>query len=111
MSRGKIKLGKQRDTLSVIAEVLETAKQGASKTRIQNKTSLCTRQINEYLTFMTEAGLLQQSSQGDWKVYETTEKGSHLLKRTYRLEDLLRTDESAEKGVASPPSELLGITH
>ena len=111
MSSWKSELGKQRDTLSVIAEILETAKQGVSKTHIQVKASLCTRQVNEYIAFMMETGLLKQSFQGDRKVYEATEKGSHLLKRAYELEDLLGTDKSAEKEVTRPPLELLRIAH
>lgn len=73
-----------RSSFEIIAEILETAKNGAKKTRIMYSCGLSFRFVQKYLDLLLETGLL---SLGD--TYKTTTKGMAFLHRYQRLELLM----------------------
>ena len=81
---------KRRDRLYIIAEVLEIAKNGSLKTQIMYQANLSFAQLNDYLGFLLEVGLLKQSNENGKDVYRTTQKGVRFLRNYYKIRDLLR---------------------
>ena len=77
---------KLRSSFEIIAEILETAKYGAKKTRIMYSCGLSYRFVQKYLDMLLETGLLALGS-----CYETTEKGLGFLQKYHKLELLMST--------------------
>ena len=68
---------KYRSKLSIIADVLQAAADGAKKTRIMYLANLSYRLLEKYLRIVTSANLL--TCNGD--EYEVTEKGRLFLQK------------------------------
>ena len=66
---------KRRDKLSIVAEILEIAKEGTLKTQIMYKANLSFAQLNDYLKFMLKNSLLNKFDARGKNVYAATEKG------------------------------------
>ena len=99
---------KRRDKLSIIAEILEIAKEGTLKTQIMYKANLSFAQLNEYLKFMLKIKLIQKLVNQGKDIYITTEKGLDFLQRQCELTELLKTEEERPKnGARIPPASLL----
>jgi predicted transcriptional regulator len=99
---------KRRDKLSIIAEILEIAKEGTLKTQIMYKANLSFAQLNEYLKFMLKIKLMQKLVNQGKDVYIATEKGLDFLQRQCELTELLKTEEEKPKnGARIPPASLL----
>jgi len=99
---------KRRDKLSIIAEILEIAKEGTLKTQIMYKANLSFAQLNEYLKFMLKIKLIQKLVNQGKDIYITTEKGLDFLQRQCELTELLKTEEEKPKnGARIPPASLL----
>jgi predicted transcriptional regulator len=81
---------KRRDRLYIMAEVLEIAKNGCLKTQIMYRANLSFAQLNEYLGFLLEVGLLKETRENEKNVYRTTRKGFRFLRNYYKVRDLLR---------------------
>jgi predicted transcriptional regulator len=89
---------KRRDRLYIIAEVLEIAKNGSLKTQIMYQANLSFAQLNNYLSFLLEVGLLKETSEEGKTVYRTTKKAVKFLRNYYKIRDLLRgKSERGEK--------------
>jgi predicted transcriptional regulator len=102
---------KRRDKLSIIAEILETAKDGTLKTQIMYKANLSFVQLTEYLEYMLKTRLLDKLDVNRKEVYVATEKGVDFLQRHSELTALL-TDENenaknGRNGAKIPPQSLL----
>jgi predicted transcriptional regulator len=69
--------GKNRDRLSIIAAILETAKTGASKTRIMFMANLSFNLLEKYLDVVLHAGFIQVSGSH----YTLTKDGDAFLKQ------------------------------
>jgi len=76
----------KRNHFHIIAEILETAKDGAKKTRIMYRCNLSYRQTKKLVSHLLETELLTVGSS-----YHTTEKGLQFLKAYQALELLLNT--------------------
>ena len=76
----------KRNHFRIIAEILETAKDGAKKTRIMYRCNLSYRQTKKLVSHLLETELLTVGSS-----YHTTEKGLQFLKAYQTLELLLNT--------------------
>jgi predicted transcriptional regulator len=98
---------KRRDKLSIIAEILEIAKDGTLKTQIMYKANLSFAQLNDYLKFMLKVGLLNKLRANGKNVYMATEKGIDFLQRHAELTELLKEKEKSKNGVKIPPQNLL----
>ena len=71
-----------RTRLEILASILKVASNGALKTHIMYKANLSHRQLERYLAFLEERGLLLQAideNQGG-RVYRVTEKGFEFLR-------------------------------
>lgn len=75
-----------RSSFEIIAEILQTAKSGAKKTRIMYSCGLSYRFVHKYLVLLLESGLLQTGNS-----YHTTDKGIGFLRKYQTLELLLST--------------------
>ena len=98
---------KRRDKLSIIAEILEIAKDGTLKTQIMYKANLSFAQLNDYLKFMMKTSLLKKFRAHGKDVYASTEKGINYLQRHSELTELLKEKENSKNGVKIPPQKLL----
>ncbi|UCC33947.1 MAG: winged helix-turn-helix domain-containing protein, partial [Candidatus Bathyarchaeota archaeon] len=69
-------MGKYRDKLQIIAEILSIASEGARKTRIMYKANLSYSLLCRYLADVMDSGLLGCS---DGELYVVTPKGREFL--------------------------------
>jgi predicted transcriptional regulator len=99
-------VSKRRDKLSIIAEILEIAKEGTLKTQIMYKANLSFAQLNDYLKFMLKNDLLRKFRANGKDVYTATEKGVDFLQRHFELTELLTEEENGKNGVKIPPQNL-----
>ena len=76
----------KRDRLEIIAEILQTAKDGAKQTRIMYGCNLSYRQTKKLLSHLLDTRLLRVGNS-----YHTTEKGLRFLQTYHTLELLLNT--------------------
>jgi predicted transcriptional regulator len=86
------RLQRRRDKLHVIAEVIETAKEGALKTQIMYRVNLSFTQLNDYLTFMLKSDLLEKIDRNNREIYKATEQGLDFLERYQEITSLLRSE-------------------
>ena len=93
---------KRRDKLSIIAEILEIAKDGTLKTQIMYRANLSFAQLNDYVKFMLKTGLINKFRANGKDVYEATEKGLEFLQRHSELTELLQENEKSKNGVKIP---------
>jgi predicted transcriptional regulator len=99
---------KRRDKLYIIAEILETAKDGVLKTQIMYGANLSFTQLNDYLSFMLKSELLEKVLLNNREVYRATEKGMNFLQRYREITELLKTEgENYKNNVKIPPTHLL----
>ena len=84
---------KRRDRLNIMAEVLVVTSNGALKTQIMYKANLSFAQLNEYLSFLLEVGLLKTVKKRERTVYKTTRKGVKYLESYAEIRDLLGNEE------------------
>ncbi|XHH10444.1 MAG: winged helix-turn-helix domain-containing protein [Candidatus Bathyarchaeia archaeon] len=98
---------KRRDKLSIIAEILDIAKDGALKTQIMYRANLSFAQLGEYLTFMSNTDLLEKIEESGREVYGATEKGINFLERHGELVELINGCKTGKNGVKIPKKLLM----
>jgi predicted transcriptional regulator len=72
-----VSLGKNRDRLGIVADILEVSDTGANKTRIMFSANLSFKLLEKYLNVVTTAGFLEVNG----SIYVLTEQGREFLKR------------------------------
>jgi predicted transcriptional regulator len=98
---------KRRDKLNIIAQILEIARESTLKTQIMYKANLSFAQLNEYINFMQDIGLLAKVMENRRETYKTTEKGLNFLQRHGEITELLKTEkEDTRKSIRMPPETL-----
>ena len=75
-----------RSSFEIIAEILDTAKNGAKKTRIMYSCGLGYKFVHKYLDLLLETGLLKPGNS-----FHTTDKGMGFLRNFQTLDLLLNT--------------------
>jgi predicted transcriptional regulator len=80
---------KRRDKLIIMAEIIGIAKKGTSKTHIMFKANLSFSQLNQYLSVLSNTGLLEKSENNGRVVFQATPKGLEFVERQQRVIDLL----------------------
>jgi predicted transcriptional regulator len=98
---------KRRDKLSIIAEIIEIARDGALKTQIMYKANLSFSQLTEYITFMSKADLLEKFENSGREVYSVTPKGLDFFQRHSELVELINGCEKGKNGVKIPSRLLM----
>jgi predicted transcriptional regulator len=83
---------KRRDQLVIIAEIINIAKSGSSKTHIMFKANLSFKQLNQYLSILTETGLLEKSQTDGKEIYSATQKGLNFVEKQREIISLLNID-------------------
>lgn len=78
---------KYRSRSDIIGLILEAANGGATKTKIMYKAFLSFAQLREYLSMLSEKGLIEY--QDGTQRYRTTEKGVRLLHIYNQMNDEL----------------------
>lgn len=78
---------KYRSRSDIIGLILEAANGGATKTKIMYKAFLSFAQLREYLSMLSEKGLIEY--QDGTQRYRTTEKGIRLLHIYNQMNDEL----------------------
>lgn len=75
-------MGKNRDSLDIVADILEGTGSGASKTRIMFAANLSFKLLEKYLDLVLQAGLITVNSHK----YQLTKQGQCFLRqyRTFR---------------------------
>jgi predicted transcriptional regulator len=84
------KLWERRDRLQIMAEIIEATKESQLKTRIMYSANLSFSQVNEYLSFLTEMGLIRVYVENGKKLYKTTAKGNQYIENYRQISNLLR---------------------
>jgi predicted transcriptional regulator len=82
---------KYRNRIEIIGQILETANGGyATKTKIVYSTFLNYSQLKEYLTILTEGGLLSYDSLT--QTFKTTEKGLRFLYTYNQVNHMIKAE-------------------
>ena len=82
----------RRDRLTIMAQVLNVAREGTLKTQIMYRANLSFAQLNEYLPFLQEIRLLKVNSEDGKTTYKTTSKGNKYLENFSKIRELLKRD-------------------
>jgi predicted transcriptional regulator len=83
---------KRRDQLVIMAEMVRIAKRGTPKTRIMFEANLSFSQLNQYLTLLSNTGLIEKTSDYGKVIFQTTPKGIEFLNKQQQVFDLLNDD-------------------
>jgi predicted transcriptional regulator len=86
---------KYRSRNDIISEILEAVNGGGgglTKTKIMSQAFLSYAQMKEYLTELTESGLLNYDV--DTRQFKTTEKGLRLLDTYNQMSDVMKTNNN-----------------
>jgi predicted transcriptional regulator len=80
-----------RTRIEILESILKVASNGALKTHIMYKANLSHRQLERYLAFLEERGLLGQGVDEDTgsRIYRITEKGFGFLRDFSHVSDYL----------------------
>lgn len=82
--------------MAIIVLILESAQNGATKTKIMRNVALNHMRMNRYCTMMEKKDLLYYNSEDN--IYETTPKGKSVLSACGQLFQFLRpVDQIVEK--------------
>ncbi len=84
---------KNRSNNDIIKEILDAANDGggATKTKIMYQAFLSYAQAKEYLTELTETGLLNYDV--DTRQFKTTEKGQRFLDTFNQISDVMKAQQ------------------
>jgi predicted transcriptional regulator len=84
---------KYRSRNDIIIEILDAANRGGgvTKTKIMYKAFLSYAQLKEYLTELTETGLLNYDV--DTRQFKTTEKGLQFLDTFNQISDVMKAQQ------------------
>jgi predicted transcriptional regulator len=90
----------RRSGIEIIAEILEEAKQGITKTRLVYKTNLNFFVVRKHLDFLLAKDLLKIIHEPN-QLYVTTPKGSQFLEEFSKMKEILGSDEVEQYNVHS----------
>lgn len=91
-------MGKYRNKLEIIADILSVLKGGARKTRIMYQANLSYSLLTRYLNFTLKSGLISVSSESE-EHYVVTAKGIEFLQRYRRYSQRNKDIEEKLKDV------------
>lgn len=90
--RKSIITGSRRSGLEIIAELLEEARSGSTKTRLVRKTNLNFLVIRKHLEFLIKKELIEIVNE-PFPLYVTTGKGKEFLEEFSRVKQMLGNGE------------------
>ena len=80
---------KRRDRLIIMAEIIDIARKGTSKTNIMYKANLSFDQLNQYLSVLSESSLLETLACERGIFYKATQKGTDFVEKQRQVINLL----------------------
>jgi predicted transcriptional regulator len=85
----------RRSSIQIIADMLKISRSGEpSKTEIMNTVNMSYFQIQRYLTWLTQLGMINMISSGNNNIsYKISAKGLRLLSTLEDLQEMLRRKE------------------
>ncbi|MDQ3837230.1 MAG: winged helix-turn-helix domain-containing protein [Thermoproteota archaeon] len=90
-----------RSTIDIASDVLDVANGGASKIQIMYRAALSHKQMKDYVSFLTERGLLAYDSINNQhrkaQLLKTTEKGLMFLETYHHLDDMIKENDDEEQ--------------
>jgi predicted transcriptional regulator len=89
---------KYRSRIDIIARILMAATHGVTKTHLMYSAYLSYAQIQEYLAFLQEKGLILLDEEAK---YVLTERGLHFLRVYDEISEAITIGKDAESGVRS----------
>jgi len=90
----------RRSGIEIIAEILEEARQGITKTKLVYRTNLNFFVIRKHLDFLLKKDLLE-IVQGPSQLYVTTPKGFQFLEEYRKMTEILGKSEVAQHQIYS----------
>ena len=81
---------KRRDRLTIMAEILNAAREGTVKTQIMYRADLSFAQLRQYVTFLQEVKLLRVNTENGRTIYKRTPKGVRYLETFAEIKGLLK---------------------
>ena len=85
----------RRSRLEIINDMLKASKNGVKKTHIMYKAKLSFSQLEVYLSFLKERGLIENKKDNNGKIrYKTSEKGYKVMKKIDEIENLITIENS-----------------
>lgn len=81
----------RRTKEQIIAQILNTCQEGASKTKIAETLGLHPHSVNDYLNLLTRNGFLEDHSDKPF-LHQITNRGIELLKHLEVIEELIRIE-------------------
>lgn len=72
-------ISSRRSEFEIIRDILIASFDGAKKTHILYRTNLSYSQLQDYLSFLIKAGVVEAIKKGSSEIYRITEKGKELL--------------------------------
>jgi predicted transcriptional regulator len=88
---------KRRDKIIIMAEIINLAKKGISKTHIMFKANLSFSQLNQYLEFLSNANLLEKMTINGKTFYRATPKGLDFYSSEQQVIALLQNEDYGSK--------------
>ena len=85
---------KYRTRTEIMSQILEAANGGSTKTKIMYKAFLSFIQLREFLTVLTQNGLLNYDAATE--TFKTTEKGLRFLNAYKQLGDMMNPQQQRE---------------
>ena len=84
-----------RPRLSIISSILKVARHGARKTHIMYRANLSYGQLEDYLAFLTDVGLIRRINDGQemTTVFSTSPNGVAFLERYETLRNIVDLDD------------------
>ncbi len=100
------RIRQHRSRQKIINDILTVAKHGARKTHIMYRANLSYDQLNEYLSFLLDNGLIEKDADVEYEgavMYKISAKGRQFLERYSQLQEILAHSQggAAEKSGAS----------
>jgi predicted transcriptional regulator len=85
-----MKIKRRRSNIEIIADMLRVGENGAGKTEIMYSANMSYAQIQKYLSFLINRGLIDKVKLGNPSVtYQVTNKGSNLLRSIDSIVEIL----------------------
>jgi predicted transcriptional regulator len=88
---------KRRDQMSIVANILGIAKEGTLKTQIMYRANLSFNQLNDYLSFLLNNGLIVQVDVEGKEGFRVTVKGLGFIHRHRELLRMIEPDANIRK--------------
>jgi predicted transcriptional regulator len=81
---------KRRDQFAIVAEIVDIAGNGTSKTHIMFRANLSFSQLNQYLEILLQKNLLEKTSVEGKEIYRATKKGLEFMEKQFQLIDFIK---------------------